>query len=347
MTYIVFLTLNKESNKGYIGITEKTDKFDGYIGNRINIFEPGTYNKSKTHLAQQVCRYGKNSFIRFTLKECDSYKEAVALKNYLVDENFIKRTDTLNMIGGHLSPLEAKPIYQFDLQGNLIKEWTDVSDDRIYLAIVDKVSFGNSYWSYDKTINVNLYQPHLLSEIIQYNRDGHALNRFDSVYQAAYALDIARDAITRAVFNRTTCHGYYFLRSVEDIQDIIGEKSAKKMVEKTKVYQYTKDGDYIREFDSVKEAAKATKKTSSNKIIRAIKANRVCGGYKWSYTQSDKYIPFNAPRISKCGQYDLEGNLIKIWPSASQCRKVYPECVQVCKGELESSEGYIFKFISQ
>ena len=34
MAYIVFLTLNKESNKGYIGVTEKTDKFDGYINSR-------------------------------------------------------------------------------------------------------------------------------------------------------------------------------------------------------------------------------------------------------------------------------------------------------------------------
>jgi hypothetical protein len=39
---IVYLTVNTVNKKIYIGIhdTENPDKFDGYIGNKINIFQP-------------------------------------------------------------------------------------------------------------------------------------------------------------------------------------------------------------------------------------------------------------------------------------------------------------------
>jgi len=39
---IVYLTVNTVNKKIYIGIhdTENPDKFDGYIGNGINIYQP-------------------------------------------------------------------------------------------------------------------------------------------------------------------------------------------------------------------------------------------------------------------------------------------------------------------
>ena len=41
--YKVYLTINLENYKQYIGVhKEDSDKFDGYIGNGVNIFNPST-----------------------------------------------------------------------------------------------------------------------------------------------------------------------------------------------------------------------------------------------------------------------------------------------------------------
>jgi hypothetical protein len=59
-------------------------------------------------------------------------------------------------LGGSIPPKSCKVIYQFDLNGNLIKTWDEIKDitesyginkDRITMCIKDKRSFDNSYWS--------------------------------------------------------------------------------------------------------------------------------------------------------------------------------------------------------
>ena len=125
MKYIVYLTTNKINNKIYIGVheTENPNIFDGYLGCGANINKPSSYTKGKTHLHNAILKYGTSAFYRQTIKEFDNLEDALNLEFELVTEEFIKRTDTYNMtIGGGMPPKFNKIIYQFDLNGNLIKE---------------------------------------------------------------------------------------------------------------------------------------------------------------------------------------------------------------------------------
>lgn len=358
MKYIVYLTTNKINNKIYIGVheIENPDVFDGYLGCGAYQNKPSSYNKGKTHLHNAILKYGTSAFYRITLKEFDNLEDALDLEALLVTENFVNRYDTYNMIiGGQIPPILSKTIYEFDLKGNLLKQWDsiksitkcyNINKDRITMCIKDKRSFNNSYWSENKSINISEFRLSLRGYIFQYNKDGKLLNTFESASEAAIKLDINRDAITNSVYDRTTCCGYYFLRADEDIEKLINEKSSKLLINTTPVYRYLKSGEFDKEFKSIKEATKDTPKTNHGNIIRAIKNNRTCGNFKWSYKKSDFIESYTKLKPIKVAQYDLNHNLIKIWDSVTECKLEFPSCQKVCRKERKTSKGFIFEYIS-
>ena len=359
MKYIVYLTTNTINGHIYVGIhkTEDPKKFDGYLGCGAYANKPSSYNKTKCHLHQAIQKYGPKSFKRITIKEFDNEEDAIALETYIVNENFVKRTDTYNMVcDGNVPPLHNKTVYQFDLEGNLIKEWNSIkeindiykcNEARIRMCVSDKRSFNNFYWAFEKSINVKEYRLSSRGYVYQYNKLGELLNTFDNATIASLKLDINRDAIINAVFNRTLCHGYYFLRADEDIKLLLHEKSSKKLANVTPVYRYTLGGNFDKEYKSIKEACKDTPKSSHGNIIRAIKNNGKCGGYKWSYIKSNKLKPFNELDLKpiKIAQYDKGHNLIKIWNSVSECKKEFPSCQKVCRKERKTTKGFIFEYV--
>lgn len=358
MKYIVYLTTNKVNGHIYIGVhkTENPDVFDGYIGDGAYINKPSSYNKAKYHLHQAICKYGTSAFYRETLKVFDNLDDALDLEAFLVTEEFVKRTDTYNMtVGGNLPPICTKTIYEFDLNGNYIKTWKSiksiidtykVNHDRIWMAIKDKRSFNNSYWSTEQSIDVSEFRVSHRGYVYQYNKDGVLLNMFESASIAALKLDINRDAIISAVHDRTTCHGYYFLNATEDINQLLFEKRTKINAKLTPVYRYLLDGTFDKEYNSIKDACLDVDAKHSN-IIRAIKNNKTSKGYRWSYIKSDKIEDFNEThkKAVKIAQYDLDHNLVKIWDSISDCKKEFPSCLKVCKKQRKTSKGFIFEYV--
>lgn len=356
MKYIVYLTTNKINNKIYIGVhkTENPNVFDGYIGCGAFIDKPSSYNKNKTHLHNAILKYGVSAFYRHTLKVFDTEEEALELEKELVTEDFVKRTDTYNcVLGGGVPPTLNKEVYQFDLQGNLIKHWNslteitreyEVNKDRITMAINDKRSFDNCYWSFSSEIDINQYRMSSRGYIYQYDKLGNLLNTFKNATEAAQKLDIRRDAITSAVYDRTTCNGYYFLRADEDINLLLN--SPKQLIKTTKVYRYLLTGEFDKEYNSVKDAVNDTPKTCHGNIIRAIKNNRTCGGYKWSYEKAETIKQHTELKPVRIAQYDLNHNLIKIWDSVAECKKEFPSCQKVCRNNRKQCKGYTFEYIS-
>lgn len=127
---IVYLTVNTVNNKIYVGVhnTENPNKFDGYIGNGINIYNSNSNKHPKTPFAYAVKKYGVNAFKRFTIKICDTRNEALLLEKIIVDEKFILREDTYNIcIGGGDPPKNEVFVYQYDLKGNFIKEYMSLN----------------------------------------------------------------------------------------------------------------------------------------------------------------------------------------------------------------------------
>ena len=357
MKYIVYLTTNIVNKKIYIGVheTENPDIFDGYLGDGVFCNSPKTYNKNLTAFHCAVSKYGPSNFKRKTLQVFDTIEEALRLEAELVDQKFIERTDTYNItLGGGMPPKLNKHIFQYDLEGNFIKEWNsiknitdfyNVNKDRIRMVINDKRSFNNSYWSEIKYLQLDTkeYRPSSRGSIRQYTKEGKLLKSFKNTTEAAKELDIDRKKIINAIYGKYATSGFWFLKEDEDIEDYLSGNIKKE----PKVYLYDANGIFIKEFLNISEVKKEYK-YNKNDLKRAIKNNKMFNNYYWSYSKY-KNILLENPEIEnkipkKVYQYTMEGGFIKEWDSINECKKEFPAVLQVLLGKRLHCHKFKFSF---
>jgi hypothetical protein len=355
--YIVYLTINKVNNFIYVGVhkTEDPNKFDTYLGCGVYSNSPKSYNCRETAFQCAVAKYGPKNFRRKTLRIFDSLKPALQLEEKIVTQQFIERPDVYNQtVGGGYPPSSNKEIYQYDLEGNFIKEWksiksiTDyykVNKDRVRMVINDKRSFEASYWSEEcfNHLDVTEYRPSSRGSIRQYTTDGVFLKSFRNTTEAAKQLDIERNQITNAICDKYATNGYWFLKEGETIESYL-DGSIKN---EPKVYLYSTSGEFIKEFDNI-SAVKKEYKYNKNDLKRAIKNNALFNDYYWSY---NKYINIllenpeleqRSPR--KVYQYTMEDEFVREWDSITSCKKHFPSVLQVCLGKRNHCKKFKFSF---
>lgn len=357
MKYIVYLTINLINKKQYIGVhkTEDPEIFDYYLGAGVYANKPSSYQNMPDPFPRAVTKYGPSNFYRTTLKVFDKREDAQDLERWLVDQAYVQRTDTYNIaLGGDIPPDPSKAIYQYNLSGILIKEWksiksiTDfynVNKDRIRMVINDKRSFERSYWSEIKQEKLDLkeYRPSSRGSIRQYTKQGVLLHTFKNTTEAAKALDIDREKITNAIYGKYATGECYFLKENETIESYL-DGSIKK---EKPIYQYNKQGVFIKEFNSFKDIKKELKLNKCD-LQRAIKNNGIFKEFYWShfkYTNILEEEPeLHRPTQRKVYQYTLSGELVKVWDSINECKKLYPSVLQVCLGKRNHCKNFIFSF---
>lgn len=87
--YLIYKTTCRTNGKIYVGMHETENIDDGYLGSGVLI-------------SRAIEKYGRESFDREILHECDSREEMVQKEIELVDEEFVLREDTYNCtIGGY------------------------------------------------------------------------------------------------------------------------------------------------------------------------------------------------------------------------------------------------------
>ena len=352
MNYIVYLTLNKINNKFYIGVHQTENlSFDGYLGCGIYANCPKTYKKCDTPMKSAVSKYGPKNFYRITLQVFDNIEDALKLEKLIVNESFIKNTNNYNVcLGGGMPPLLAKNVYQYDSNGCFIMEWQSIKSitdfykcnkDRIAMVIKDKRSFNNNYWSFTKMEKLDLSEYRTSfheGKIMQYSLDGVLLNEFDSVDQISSLLDINKKQIANAIYSGSKTSGYYFTKK-NDIDYILNNKKIK-----FKIYQYTIDGKFIKEYKDLADVKKVMK-IKKSKILRAIKNNGICNNYRWSDEKHDSIeIKSKNRKAVKVDQYTIDGVFVKTWDTISGCLKEFSGARKVLSGERESTNGFIFKY---
>ena len=142
--HIVYQTINLVNNKIYIGVHQTASlEFDGYLGNDCWINKPKSYQNPVTLFQKAVNKYGPSNFKRSTLKIFENRQDALDLERWLVDETFVKRPDTYNMVlGGHeIIPTNSNKIFIYDKSGNFVQEFP--SQQKAALFIYGKKSAGS------------------------------------------------------------------------------------------------------------------------------------------------------------------------------------------------------------
>ena len=116
-----------------------------------------------------------------------------------------------------------------------------------------------------------------------------------------------------------------------------------------KINQYTKDGKFIVQFNSLEEAGKSVGVTGAG-IKYACKNKALTKNYQWRFDNNnchdiEKYVNTNKC-IKRVRQYDLGGNYIKTFDGVRQAMKETraKKISEVCSGKRKTSGGYIWKY---
>lgn len=358
MKTIVYLTINNKNRKIYIGIheTENPDKFDGYLGNGVSIYKPSSILHPKTPFQSAVKKYGFDAFSRVTLFICDTREEAENIERFLVNENFIGRSDTYNItLGGDTPSLLNKIIYQYSLSGNYLRSFNSIKEASDYIhvcessigqAVLHGRMSGEFYWSDIKVDKLDISNRPILQKkpTYLYTSEGLFFTEFKSMSDTARYLDVNLSSVQKAIKLGTKISKYYISDKIFDIYPI---KSQERKRSNSPIYQYDLEGNFLRSFKNSKEAKEACG-LKQNRLSNAINLNQSCGGYFWSWEKVNKLeVPqnFNPHKKRKVGRYDSEGNLLETFDTVRSCRKQYGNVDKVLKGAASHCKGFKFKYI--
>ena len=131
-----------------------------------------------------------------------------------------------------------------------------------------------------------------------------------------------------------------------------GQSSGELLKKKVSMYDF--DGNYIRTFDSIEEAAEFSN-THKSKICNCCKYNRkAAGGYQWRYADDkSKVLPYKRTNtLTKAvEQYSLDGNYLATYKSMAEAARLLNKSVTGISGcvreRQKTAYGYIWKCVDK
>ena len=116
------------------------------------------------------------------------------------------------------------------------------------------------------------------------------------------------------------------------------------------VYQYSLQGELIKEYKSAHQAARELNIQFTN-ICKVCRGERkTAGGFGWSYEKKEKITPIKTKRLSDGTvlQFTKEGELIAEYPSAKEAKRktgISDTTIGlVCKGRGKTAGGFVWKY---
>lgn len=297
MNYIIYKTTNIINGKTYIGI-HGTDlsKPQSYIG--CGITKRDQKKSRKNGFPGAVHKYGYDNFKReilFTYPYTEEgLKQALLKEAEIVDEKFIKRKDTYNLVPGGIANMGfalRKPILQYTLEGKFIRIWdsitiaeTELNLKGITNALKGRSKYcGDFQWRYyDENVeitDIEAVKPKNKS-VYQFDLQGNLIKCFKSVCEASKQFkntNSARVAISDVCNGiRVQALGYYW--------SFKPKFEPKENNHLAPVAKYDDEGNFLESYSTLKEAALAHNLKTSANIIAAIKGTQKhCGGFRWRY----------------------------------------------------------------
>lgn len=358
--YIVYQTINIENNKIYIGFhrTKDPNIFDGYIGNGININWPSTYMNPKYPFQYAVKKYGTSKFKRSVLYIFDTEKEASDKEREIVNIDFIRRKDTYNVALGGVDrkwSITYNKIYQFDLDGNLLKEWNDIYEvsefletwkQSIYSAIRYKQRLYNYYWSFSRSIDITTFSnPNNSRKIYQYSKEGKCIAIYNSLGEAAKENNTTSAHILMCVQNGMFNQGQYYFSY--ELYDKYIPKPRLDLKNKN-IFLYDLLGNFVEEVSS-KDFKKRYGIHTYKELSDVILNEKSLKGYQIRLEKFDKiseYKPKNKKRAVIV--YTKTGEFVKEFDSVTSACKEFgldsSTVSKILRGCGKSTKGYTIKY---
>ena len=273
------------NNKRYVGITSQKPNRRWRNGNGY---------KENQYFTNAINKYGWNNIQHIIVRCGLSLEEAlVAEKSLIKHYKSADRKYGYNITtGGDISgiPLRGK------LNPNYGRQKVISDETKKKISIANRGE--NNYW-YGKhlpiTIKTKLSEANSVS-VAAYNDEGILYKVYKSSTQAALDLGLkSKSSIGNAIFRNIKAGGYRWRKYTgkQVIEPFTKYESRRHFGDKNahskRLYQYDKDGQYIREWSYLKEAANYYK-ISSSTLSSGIKRQHLVHGYQWFYKFYGKQI---------------------------------------------------------
>ena len=242
-------------------MTSNPDKYDGYIGNGVNIpknkldyKEP----KPSTPFRKALNKYGVNNFVRTTLHVFDSAEEAYKMEENLVTQEFIDSDNTYNLkLGGlHAKNINRKPVNQYTITGEYLKTWDSLADAareyevhksnirrccteenisiagftwRLYTGNTENIIVRKALPRNDGNVNIK--------SVVQYSKQGYKKRTFKSLAEAANHINVGFNGISKCCLRKDNINlagGYQWRFESDNLESIppYNSSNAKKKIER-------------------------------------------------------------------------------------------------------------------
>lgn len=297
MSYgFIYKIENKINHKIYIGQTTRTvlSRWKEHISQAKDI------NKPHHYFHNAINKYGEENFIVKEIDSCDNKEELNAKEIYYIsiyNSNNPKYGYNLTKggEGGYTSE-----VCQLDLNGKLLKTYpsiaqasreTGCSHSSICGCCTGTYNQSLSYqWCYKKDLKERINQPAIKKKqtnipVIQLTKNGDFVKLWYTIKEAQDYYNISNGKISAVCRGkRITTAGYKWKYLFPQQQ----EKTTAHYFSRP-VNQFSKDGRFIKKFNSVNEASLSIGQQKGGHISEVCKGKRAfCGGYKWEYADEEK-----------------------------------------------------------
>ena len=315
------------SNKVYIGQSRDLEK-----RKRTFTMPSAVYTSTGSAIDNARKKYSDFSKWKyFVLEECEGYelndKEKFYIGKYNSFENGYNSNDGFDFVAGAVidaGKKKAKPILQYGLDGEFIKKWDTarIAADELNLTYSSLVgaantkekskTYGGFQWRwYQKNTDILLNIPPIktkgdriseakLKPVVQYDINGSFIKEWESIKEVSNIMGISHTHISACCKGkRPTAGGFQWAYKSDEkkhLNDIGDSKKRISDARKKNVLQYSLDGDFIKEWESITLAENSLKingisQCISGKILTA-------GGYQWKKRNDtiEQKIPEVLPR---------------------------------------------------
>jgi group I intron endonuclease len=322
-TMIIYKIENKINHKKYIGYTTHT--LEWRWKRHLNVaYNPNSKDYNEV-FKRAIRKYGKENFELSIIEKCDTIEELkekevywIAKYNtYIGNKQSWGYNSTKGGDGAH--GYGVTPVSQFDiLSGKLIKKYNNQTD-----AIIENCKgINESCRKSDKPLTVNgtcffytkdvenLTEEQIVEKVhnrypyllYQLDLEGNFVKLWRNTSEPNKELGYNSGNIIMVCNNqRREANGYQWCYQ-KNLKDRINKPIKEINYNKNIVIQYDKNGNYIKEWNSIREAAN-TLNLQESKISNCCKGIRNhTGEFQWRYKEDyvDKLTPLKLYKKVKC-----------------------------------------------
>lgn len=362
---------------GIYKIENKVNK-KAYIGQSIHIEQrwlehkqPSIYNnpnhKSYSYALYEAFRkYGIDNFEFSIIEECSKEQLNEREKYWIQYYDSYNNGYNMTLGGDGVAKEGIIPVYIYNIQGQYIREFKNVqeaakilncNENSIYSAVSSKGLYLKYQWRYEKVESLSYYETDKHRPVIAFDLNGNKIKVYDTIKEAMEKTKDSELKITSQcktkIYNNTRYQWRYYLEN-PNLEYISSSVDNSLHI----INQYDLNGNFIKTFSSLKEAALELSLNVSNLTTTLKGLQKSYGGFLWSNYGEPAPMPYKDNRLNHITssnkrqiiQFTKQNELIQIYESAheaarqigkSKCANHITEC---CQGKRKTCEGYIWKY---